>query len=315
VETQRELGSRSPRACWPVMVLAYNEERHIAACLDSIFAAEPDCDFEVFVMANGCTDGTEAIVRECARRRPEIHLISIAAADKCNAWNMFVHEESAARCPDAEVLFFMNGDMRAVAGSFSVMARALRENPHANAASAVPVSGRTAARNRSELIRRRGLFGNLYSLRGSFVARLRELSVRMPLNLEDDDGLILELVRSDLAPDVNPVDHQRVAPCPDAAFAFDSLSPLRLEDWVLYAKRLVRYGRRGYENQLLSRSMRKHGISGMPVDIAELYHEAESLTLRWNGIYTLANFLALWRIRNLGKARRPLQQAAPRGPI
>jgi hypothetical protein len=27
-----------PRSSWPVMVLAHNEERHIVACLDSIFA-------------------------------------------------------------------------------------------------------------------------------------------------------------------------------------------------------------------------------------------------------------------------------------
>jgi hypothetical protein len=31
--------ARSGAAAWPVMVLAYNEERHIGACLDSIFAA------------------------------------------------------------------------------------------------------------------------------------------------------------------------------------------------------------------------------------------------------------------------------------
>ena len=45
-------------AAWPVMVLAYNEERHIAACLDSIFASDPGRRFEVYVMANGCTDRT-----------------------------------------------------------------------------------------------------------------------------------------------------------------------------------------------------------------------------------------------------------------
>jgi len=66
-------------------VLAYNEERHIEACLDSIFTAEPDRRFEVFVMANGCTDRTEEIVRQYGRRRPEVHLVSIVLGDKCNA--------------------------------------------------------------------------------------------------------------------------------------------------------------------------------------------------------------------------------------
>ncbi|MFI4904376.1 MAG: glycosyltransferase, partial [Burkholderiales bacterium] len=80
-------GARAPReqARFPVMVLAHNEERHIGACLDSIFAADLALDFDVYVMANGCTDRTEAIVADHARARPHVHLVSIALGDKCNA--------------------------------------------------------------------------------------------------------------------------------------------------------------------------------------------------------------------------------------
>jgi Glycosyl transferase family 2 len=79
-------------AVWPVMVLAHNEEKHIAACLDSLFNGEPDRRLEVYVMANGCTDRTETITRQYALKRPEVHLISIRMPDKCNAWNVFIHE-------------------------------------------------------------------------------------------------------------------------------------------------------------------------------------------------------------------------------
>jgi len=92
------------------MVLAHNEERYIKACLDSIFTADPACSFEVFVMANGCSDRTEEIVREYARRRPEVKLVSLALGDKCNAWNVFIHETIPADCPGREVYFFMDGD-------------------------------------------------------------------------------------------------------------------------------------------------------------------------------------------------------------
>jgi len=165
------------------MVLAYNEERVIEACLDSIFAADPAQRFEVFVMANGCSDRTEEIVRAYARRRPEVHLVSIEMGDKCNAWNVFIHQTVPAHCPGREIYFFMDGDARAVPGSFTVMARALRENLHGNAASAVPASGRNIERDRGDILDNHGLVANLYALRGSLVDRLRALSVRIPLKL------------------------------------------------------------------------------------------------------------------------------------
>jgi hypothetical protein len=69
-----------------------------------------------------------------------------------------------------------------------------------NAASAVPASGRNITRDRAEILRERGLVANLYSLRGSFVERLCAQSVRIPLKLEGDDGLIGAFVRWDLNP-------------------------------------------------------------------------------------------------------------------
>src|SRR5690242_5448492 len=95
---------------WPVMVLAHNEERHIEACLDSVFGADPNGPLEVFVMANGCTDGTEDVVRAYRHKEPRVHLISIQLGDKCNAWNVFIHETVPAHCPGCEVYFFMDGD-------------------------------------------------------------------------------------------------------------------------------------------------------------------------------------------------------------
>lgn len=284
----------------PVMVLAHNEERHIAACLDSIFAADPDLSFEVYVMANGCTDRTEDIVMEYARRRPEVHLVSIAMGDKCNAWNVFIHETVPAHCQGQDIYFFMDGDARVVPGSFSAMARALKTNPHAHAASAVPASGRNAARDRDEILREHGLVANLYALRGNFVDRLCEFSVRIPLKLEGDDGLIGILIKWDLAPERNDVDHLRIVPCGNAAFEFEPMSLTRPADWSVYWKRAVRYGRRRYEFELLGPVLKAKGIGALPSDITELYPQAMSLTLRWQGIYTLTNFVALRQMRSIG---------------
>ena len=56
-------------------------------------------------MAKGCTDRTEKIIRRYATTRPEVHLVSIALGDKCNAWNVFIHQTVPAHCPGREVYF------------------------------------------------------------------------------------------------------------------------------------------------------------------------------------------------------------------
>ncbi len=283
------------------MVLAHNEERHIVACLDSIFASDRSRTFEVFVMANGCTDRTEQLVREYAAKQPSVHLVSIALGDKCNAWNEFVHRVVPAHCPGRPVYFFMDGDARVVRGSLTALAQALAAKPRAHAAAAVPGSGRNAARDGRELMRDHGLVANLYALRGDFVERLRSAEVRLPLNLEGDDGLLGALIKWDLAPERQGFDLERIEPCANASFEFEPVSPFRPASWRMYWKRAVRYGRRGYEFQLLARTLKSRGIAGLPRDITELYAGAASLRLRWQGVYTLTNLVALGRMRKLAR--------------
>jgi glycosyltransferase involved in cell wall biosynthesis len=293
------------------MVLAYNEEDHIEAALDSIFASEPDWSFDVYVMANGCTDRTEEVVRAYARRRPEVQLVHLSLGDKCNAWNVFVQEVAPARCPGREAYFFMCGDVRIVPGSLRALARALRADPYPHAASAPPASGRNVERDRRALLDGHGLVANLYALRGSFVARLKDLGVRIPLNFEGDDALIGTLVQWDLAPSARPMDLKRVAPVADSAWVFDSLSLRRPRDWRVYWKRAIRYARRHYEFRLLGPELKSKGIAGLPVDIHDLYPRAADLTLRWQGIYTLTNWIALRRMRRIGMARQAPSPASP----
>lgn len=293
--------SRADRKGHPVMVLAHNEERHIGACLDSIFAADPGMAFEVFVMANGCTDGTEAIVNEYAQRRPGVHLVSIALGDKCNAWNVFIHDTVPTTVAGREAYFFMDGDARVTPGSFTAMLRALREQPQAHAASAVPGSGRNRARDARDIVQQHGLVANLYALRGAFVERLRQTGVRIPLKLEGDDGLVGALVKWDLDPQKDKFDDARIAPCADACFEFEPMSLSRPADWRMYWKRAVRYGRRRYEFQLLGPRLKAGGMSSMPRDITELYRDAGSLPLRWDGVYTLTNWFALRAMRRGGQ--------------
>jgi len=285
---------------WPVMVLAHNEERHIEACLDSIFAADPGAPFQVFVMANGCTDRTEALVTAYGQRNPRVHLVSIELGDKCNAWNVFVHDKVPAACPGQDIYFFMDGDARATPRSFSAMAKVLASEPGANAVGAPPASGRSMRHDRAELLAERGLVANLYALRGSFVERCRTAGVRIPLRLEGDDGLIGALVRWDLDP-TQPMNPQLIAPCADAGFTFESFSLAAPAQWRAYWKRMVRYGRRRYEFSLLGPRLRAGGLAAMPRDIRDIYGDSDRLGLKWDGIYTVTNWFALREMRRLGR--------------
>src|SRR5206468_12931433 len=196
--------------------------------------------FQVFVMANGCRDRTEELVRKYQRKEPRVQLVSIELGDKCNAWNVFIHETVPEQRLDCEIYFFMDGDARATPGSFSAMARIMRQESKALAVGAPPASGRSIARDRAELLNERYLVANLYALRGAFVERCRAAGVRIPLKLEGDDGLIGALVRWDLNPR-QPMNALRITPCADAGFVFDSFSPSRVGDWPAYWKRMVRY--------------------------------------------------------------------------
>jgi len=283
------------------MVLAHNEAENIVACLDSIYAAEPEHAFSIFVMANGCTDDTEKIVNEYADTHDGVTLVSIKMPDRCNAWNVFIHETAPTHVPGSEVYFFMDGDCRAVPGSFSELAKGLTGNPRANAAGAPPMSGRDREKDARDLLEGRGLVANLYALSGRFVQAIQAKAVRLPLGLDAaDDGLIGALAKWDLDTR-REWDHSLVVPCPRAGFLFDSLSPANLKHWRRYWRRLVLYGRRHYDNQLLGRRLKKEGIAGLPERISDLYVDATKLRLYWQGIYTIPNYVALRRIQK--KAR------------
>jgi len=288
---------------WPVMVLAHNEAKNIVACLDSIYAAEPGQAFSIFVMANGCTDDTERIVDEYAKTHRGVKLVSIAMADRCNAWNVFMHETVPAHVPGRNVYFFMDGDCRACPGSFSELAKGLAENPAANAAGAPPMCGRDRERDARGLVENHCIVANLYALSGRFVQDIQAKGVRLPLGLDAaDDGLIGALAKWDLDPR-REWDDNRVIPCPKAGFLFDSLSPTNLKQWKQYWRRLVLYGRRHYDNQLLGQRLKREGIGGMPERISDLYSDAKQLRLHWQGIYTIANFVALKGIQKESKGK------------
>jgi len=282
------------------MVLAHNEAKKIVACLDSIYEADPSRKFSIFVMANGCTDNTEDIVKEYAITHDGVNLVSIQMPDYCNAWNVFIHDTVPAHVPNSDIYFFMDGDCRACPRVFSELAKGLAENVEANAAGSMPMAGRDKTKDTGDMMERRVFVANLYALRGCFVRELQAKRVRLPLGLEGDDGLIGAFVKWDLDPSTEWNDN-RIVPCPAAGFTFDPVSPLDFGAWKTYLRRLIRYARRRYEFELLGPRLKKYGLQGLPEHISEIYSSAKDLKLKWQGIYTLTNLIALKQMRKIAR--------------
>jgi glycosyltransferase involved in cell wall biosynthesis len=280
---------------WAVAVFAHNEESHIVSCLESIAVGAKTHPIQAYVLANGCTDRTGAVVSDYAKSHPWVTLVSITTGDKSNTWNVFVNEVA----PQSEVCFFVDGDVQVLPGAFDELFLALQHSPEANAAAAVPFSGRNQKGLREFVCKHHFVLGNLYALRDSFVRRVRELGVRLPVGYIGDDGLVTSLSKWNLDP-TGPFIQERVAPCPSAQFEYQSLSPWSIRDWRLYLRRRVRYSLRHFQHELLKPLLIANGLAAMPNSMATLYQQQAELLRQFRprgGADAIFDRIALSRMR------------------
>lgn len=278
---------------WPVAVFAYNEAEHIVRCLESIHAAADGHAITVYVLINGCTDNTTEVVMGFAEKNSWVRPVDIARGDKSNAWNVFVHDCAPS---DSNVYFFVDGDVRIGPRALPELA-ACFESPAINAAAAVPASGR----NRDVIIEGMktdgGLSGNLYALSGSFIDRIRERNIRLPVGFIGEDSLVGALSAWDLDPVGNAWDKTRTVTCEKAQFFFDPLSFLNPGHWRLYWRRRINYGVRDFQNKSLRTILKTRGAQAMPAEAKALFADRSALRPRWNGLNTLFLWLAARRLR------------------
>ncbi len=280
---------------WSVAVFAHNEQAIIGACLESIFAEKNQAELSVYVLANGCTDGTVQKVRNFAGRWPAIHLVEIEVGDKANAWNVFVHEIA----PVSEGYFFMDGDVRLDPGALLKLSAALQSSPEAFIASAVPGSGRHRAYYIKSTIEEHGVHGNLYCIAPAFIAQLRARNVKLPIGFVREDGLVGALAKFSLAPQAQPWNNSRVKVCVESRFLFHSMRSWHPSDWKKYYRRRLRYSIGHFENRMLRVVLGQSGVECMPASVKELYRVSDPPQLEWRGLNTLFDWLALRRIKKI----------------
>lgn len=237
-----------PESGYDVAVFAHNEEAGIRRCVGSIFENSDARLERVVILANGCTDSTVKVSQDLASQYEGLEVCEIEIADKCNAWNIYVHD--IAR-PETAVHFFVDSDVWFVGNVFETLSRQLCANERAHAAAGFPMSGRNRKHYEELITKRHCLFGNCYGLKSSFIDLLRKESFRLPVGLLWIDSAITKVINSDLQ-DQKVGFNDRIIYLPGCGYAFDSLSFLKLRDIRLYLSRIARYEAGKLQEQFLA---------------------------------------------------------------
>lgn len=89
IETkQKENFKSSQNPCVSVCCLTYNHEKTVAQALDSMLSQKTDFPFEIIVHDDASTDGTQDIIRDYAKRLPEIIRPVLQSENKMKSVNI-----------------------------------------------------------------------------------------------------------------------------------------------------------------------------------------------------------------------------------
>jgi glycosyltransferase involved in cell wall biosynthesis len=187
-------------------VLAHNEEAVIGATLKSLLDQSVFTDAgirkDVFVIANGCKDGTAALARKtlaplAGRSDASARVVELAEAGKANAWNVFVHQAAPA---DVDHFVLLDADIEfAAADVIARLLDCLAKFPEAEIATDQPTKrfgpGGGPLRPLIRMLQKtasdgaHAISGQLYAARASTLR-----GIEMPIGLVVEDGFLRAMV-------------------------------------------------------------------------------------------------------------------------
>ena len=92
-----------------VCVTAFNHEKYIENCLESILLQQTNFDFEIIVHDDASQDGTASIIREYAKRHPSL-IIPILQTKNCYSEDGHAPLMNCATMARGEYLAICEGD-------------------------------------------------------------------------------------------------------------------------------------------------------------------------------------------------------------
>lgn len=217
-------------------MFAHNEESNIRQSVNSVIENTDDKLERLLVIANGCKDGTVAVLKELKLSFNKLEYLDVNFGDKCNAWNLYVHEHASA----ASVHFFVDADVRFTYKAFPQMHRTLIESDSANAIAGLPFSGRNIDTYKKMVTEGWSLFGNCYGLKHSFIELVKSKGFRLPIGLGWIDSAITKIIYKDVDLQKKAI-KGKIIFNENCGYEFESLSLLKKSDWSLYVSRIVRY--------------------------------------------------------------------------
>lgn len=223
---------------YSVTMFAHNEQEQIKSAVESVISNSDSSLTSLIVIANGCTDNTDQILKELSSQKEfeKLSVVELELGDKCNAWNHYVHDLAG----DNDVHFFVDSDVRFTKSAFPRMAESLVSDTRANAIAGLPFSGRNQSQYEGLVVNGWCLFGGCYGVKKRYIELLRERAFRLPIGLGWIDSEITKAIHSDVGLIKSP-EKGRIICNPKCGYEFDSLSIFKKSDWSLYKNRIARY--------------------------------------------------------------------------
>jgi dolichyl-phosphate beta-glucosyltransferase len=106
-----------------IVIPAYNEERRLPASLHRLhdYLSQQSYAWEIIVVSNGCTDRTDAVVREAAQTIPHLRLLTLVERGKGLACR------EGALDSHGEIVFLCDADLSMPPGELALFLQAIEQ--------------------------------------------------------------------------------------------------------------------------------------------------------------------------------------------